>query len=628
MQKIKQIIIFSFVLSFFVLSPALSIKLPIGEQCTSNSDCESNDCEGSTKIDTKGDSMSFCDCDEADFSIAGGDTSQDCADRYKGAAEDWTCKNGAATTWKLDYCLHNTDIKKTEYPVLPLDKPSLVDHVLDPTAVLSTLPKKDIKPNLQVTLPGLEFSKSTIIEKIGASGKQTTFINVPYLGEYLLAVYSYAIVVASILTVVFIIIGGLQWTISGGSPEKIKSAQKKIVGAMTGLIIALLSYTLLNIINPNLTNLSNLHIRYVEGISIDEILRSGQPGDEADWERLKEEGKVSLLENVLNKIDNIKMAGLLLIKPNIAFAAPSVFKPIYTELAMLKDFYTKNQSEYSKMNPSITIEQTKLDADYIQKGACLDWPTKNLYGDEARVESVKFALYLNNLNIVSYAFGGRGAPCALEPKNKDPLNSCDKKQSKQGNFKCTPSINQYLKSTRDGMLTWNLDYCLDCSGFAHTIFKCGAQKFVQAKTGLLFGCAADPRTKDMDPVILYQPIPRSETKPGDIVGYQASSGIPVGHVMVCINNGCTQVIHVEGPQAFRKDNIEQALKISDKAYLDKLEKKRKKEAKGTFKFEFRRIMALDYEHVDDIPRPTCDSILVNSLCRSYVNRLKNNGSCI
>ena len=625
MQKIKQIIILSFVLSFFVLSPALSIKLPIGEQCTSNSDCESNDCEGSTKTDTKGNKMSFCDCGELDLSIASGDYSNDCVDAYGGVEDDWTCKDGADTTWDLDYCLHNTDIKKTEYPVTPLDKPSLVDHILDPTAVLNTLPTKDIKPDLQTTLPGLEFSQASLVEKVGAYGRQATFINVPYLGEYLLAVYRYAIVVASILAVVFIIIGGLQWTISGGSPEKIKSAQKKIAGAITGLIIALLSYTLLYIINPTLTSLGNLNIQYIEGISIDEILDSEQPGTEADWEKLKAEGKVSLLENVLNKIDSIKMASFLLIKPDIAFAYTGVFKPIHAELDIIKDFYIKNKSEYSKMTPSYPlIKETKLDAKYIQKGACLEWPTKNLYGDEARAESIKFALYLKSFDIVSYAFGGKGAPCALKPKNSNPLDSCS---SKKGSFQCTPKINRYLKSTRDGMLTWNLDYCLDCSGFVHTIFKCGAQKFVQSKGTL--ECMANPKYKDVDPVILYQPIPRSETKPGDIVGYIKGGGIPVGHVMVCINNGCTQVIHVGGPQSYKKVNIEKALKISNYTYLDNLEKAKKKESGDkNFKFQYRRVMTLDYEHVDDIPRPTCESISANSSCGSYVKRLKRKGSCI
>ena len=133
--------------------------------------------------------MSFCDCGELDIKIITPENSQDCADAYGGKEEDWSCKDGAYATWNLDYCLDNKNPENSKFPVKPLKDDSfieqIVDGILDPTVVLSTLPSKDIKPDLQITVPDLKFSKTTLIEKIGASGKQTTFVNVPYLGEYL-----------------------------------------------------------------------------------------------------------------------------------------------------------------------------------------------------------------------------------------------------------------------------------------------------------------------------------------------------------------------------------------------------------------------------------------------------------
>jgi len=64
-----------------------------------------------------------------------------------------------------------------------------------------------------------------------------------------------ALTIAGILAVIMIIIAGVQWVTSGGNSEMINGAKKRIGGALTGLLIAYLSYTILNTINPALTNL-------------------------------------------------------------------------------------------------------------------------------------------------------------------------------------------------------------------------------------------------------------------------------------------------------------------------------------------------------------------------------------
>ncbi len=85
-----------------------------------------------------------------------------------------------------------------------------------------------------------------------AFGGKNEFTDV---GQYILTVYNYALVAAGILAVVMIIIAGAQWTASGGSSEIIGSAKKRIVGSVVGLLIAYLSYVILNTINPALVNL-------------------------------------------------------------------------------------------------------------------------------------------------------------------------------------------------------------------------------------------------------------------------------------------------------------------------------------------------------------------------------------
>ncbi len=83
-------------------------------------------------------------------------------------------------------------------------------------------------------------------------GGQKKFENI---GDFLKTNYNLALTIAGILAVIMIIIAGVQWVTSGGNSEMITGAKKRISGALTGLLIAYLSYTILNTVNPALTNL-------------------------------------------------------------------------------------------------------------------------------------------------------------------------------------------------------------------------------------------------------------------------------------------------------------------------------------------------------------------------------------
>jgi len=83
-------------------------------------------------------------------------------------------------------------------------------------------------------------------------GEKNSFNN---LGEFIAHMYQYSIIAAALLSAVMLIIAGFIWTTSGGNPERITSAKRKIAGSITGLLLAVLSYTLLNVINPNLINI-------------------------------------------------------------------------------------------------------------------------------------------------------------------------------------------------------------------------------------------------------------------------------------------------------------------------------------------------------------------------------------
>lgn len=73
--------------------------------------------------------------------------------------------------------------------------------------------------------------------------------------DFIQFIYQYSVVVIGVLAVAVMIFAGFGWMISGGSPDKITESKKRIGGAVMGLLIALLSYTILNLVNPYLVNL-------------------------------------------------------------------------------------------------------------------------------------------------------------------------------------------------------------------------------------------------------------------------------------------------------------------------------------------------------------------------------------
>lgn len=88
------------------------------------------------------------------------------------------------------------------------------------------------------------------------------------LGVYIRAVFVYFIWIVGLLAVVMIIWGGVQWVAAAGNPARITSAREKVIGAITGLALALTSVVLLNQINPNLTNFQSLNVNSVAAVEL------------------------------------------------------------------------------------------------------------------------------------------------------------------------------------------------------------------------------------------------------------------------------------------------------------------------------------------------------------------------
>lgn len=110
---------------------------------------------------------------------------------------------------------------------------------------------------LEVPIPNLQFSNIVIDEN------QST-IDIPFIADYIAAVYKYAIGVAAVLATVMIMIGGLQYLMAGGDTARVGSAKKRMTDAVIGLLLTLGTYMILTAINPDLVKLQNIRVALVE----------------------------------------------------------------------------------------------------------------------------------------------------------------------------------------------------------------------------------------------------------------------------------------------------------------------------------------------------------------------------
>lgn len=135
------------------------------------------------------------------------------------------------------------------------------------TTIAEELGLKDVV--LGVTIPSLHFSAPpTEVDEDGN-------LYIPWAAEYIKAIYNFTVVVISILAVVVLIMSGAQIIMSAGGPAK-GAAYKRITQAVIGLFIAWGSYVVLYTINPDLTALKSLKIKYIEKRNVEGYEYAGE----------------------------------------------------------------------------------------------------------------------------------------------------------------------------------------------------------------------------------------------------------------------------------------------------------------------------------------------------------------
>jgi len=122
-------------------------------------------------------------------------------------------------------------------------------------------------PSPLIQIPGLSLSPGTTNQtKALADANNNIFIPIPFLGEYLAALYRFGVGATVLIAILMIIVGGGQYILSRGDSSGIETAKKRITQAIIGLLLSVGSYTILYFINPQLVQFTSLQVLYIPGI--------------------------------------------------------------------------------------------------------------------------------------------------------------------------------------------------------------------------------------------------------------------------------------------------------------------------------------------------------------------------
>lgn len=168
------------------------------------------------------------------------------------------------------------------------------------------LPFKQTPPTLKIDIPGFE-KFSELPPRADAEGN----IYIPFLGEYLAALYQYAIAIVGLVAAIFIIKGGFEYITSGGAADKVGRAKETISNALIALFLVLGSYTLFYFIDPELVQFKHLKIKVIKNEPIPDTDLGTDLGEEAEF--IRPEARVEIVSNYI--VNNIKDSSLPMLNP-------------------------------------------------------------------------------------------------------------------------------------------------------------------------------------------------------------------------------------------------------------------------------------------------------------------------
>lgn len=114
-------------------------------------------------------------------------------------------------------------------------------------------PFESITPRLGVAIPGLSFSPAV---------KSGSLVDVPFLAQYISALYRYGVGIGLVIAIIMVIYGGFRYLL-GAIPNDVATGKTIVVDAVIGLLVLLAGYAIITVINPNALLLTSIKLGYI-----------------------------------------------------------------------------------------------------------------------------------------------------------------------------------------------------------------------------------------------------------------------------------------------------------------------------------------------------------------------------
>src|SRR3989344_6166127 len=128
-------------------------------------------------------------------------------------------------------------------------------------------------PDIVIRLPGMEEltpAEETSCEDSKFSDAEvfTGCYSFPWIGQYIRNLYRFAVLASTFVAAIVLMVAGFLWLTAGGNSGQVSTAKEYITGAILGLCLMLGSYSVLYLINPDLTVFKALKIPILKRIDL------------------------------------------------------------------------------------------------------------------------------------------------------------------------------------------------------------------------------------------------------------------------------------------------------------------------------------------------------------------------
>ena len=147
-------------------------------------------------------------------------------------------------------------------------------------AVVAQTTDSSLKFKPQVIIPNTDFNQ---YKDYSVGTYEGGYFTATLLPKYVAAIFKFGVWISITLAIFMMMLGGFIWTTAGGAQERVTSAKSYISHAITGLVLALLSYGILEGINPETLKLDAFKIKVVTPVSYESTLHYCQKSDGTKW---------------------------------------------------------------------------------------------------------------------------------------------------------------------------------------------------------------------------------------------------------------------------------------------------------------------------------------------------------